>query len=413
MSGRGTLRAMSLDKRHLVAAIALFGIFLLVGGTFFVFSDRLQSQSAVAVTGQLQVCARGGDLIACARQPIQKLLETKSGTEVMQTLSDTVSPTQCHAVGHIVGQELYRRYKNVEPALAQCSYACFSACIHGAIGQAFVQEAGMNDDSVDPEHLSIEEIRSVGKKLCTAWSACHGVGHALFLQSSQIDPSISVCRDIADGRLRSSCFAGVYMEYQQEITSTSAWQSSSTPAVLSLKDLSSLCKKSSPEESSACFAYFTPIAIDAFINAGEATSTVPAYPLVRKLCESYSDKSSRYFCVFGYGAYRYQSVLTDSAVAVRICERFSRESDQSACVSGMVSRAGQYNKLDKVLAYCGAIPTERVGAQCYTDAFSLYMTNGGTIDDAKKACPPEKSLCYQQAENYAETPDRFRNPQFE
>ena len=153
---------MMLGRQYIVAGICVAVGLLLVGISFFVVK-HVQAQGVIIAAEQLRQCAQEGNGISCAREPIRKLLRSKSGEDIMQMLSVDLPPTQCHSFGHIVGQELYHQYVNIETALAECSQACFLACVHGAIGQAFVEEAGV-DDSVDPEHLGVEEIKTIGKK---------------------------------------------------------------------------------------------------------------------------------------------------------------------------------------------------------------------------------------------------------
>ena len=360
-------------KRQTLFISASLIVFGLLAGGYFVFTRAQMDSDApnpASVLKQLQKCGKEDDMIDCSRHPVQEFLQLKSAGEVMRVLSDTLSPVQCHRIGHLVGQEVYRKYKNVEMALGECSYTCFSACVHGAIGEAFVEEAGVNA-AVDLEHLNPEEIRSLGKRLCASRDSCHGVGHALFQQYSDINPSLEICRNIATGTARKSCFAGVFMEYEQELISVSMWESPPNLIYLSQESLVSFCSRSSDDEADACFGYFTPIVVDTLVRLGVATSTRDAYTQVPKICESYASEKTRQYCIFGYGASSYQLIFTALERAAHICQDFSRDSDEWSCVSGMVSRAAEYDNLDKVLSFCALFP-EDISTKCSESASAIH-----------------------------------------
>src|SRR5262249_29525738 len=124
-------------------------------------------------------------------------------------------PQDCHYIGHVLGQEVYWKHQDIEAALNECDRACDSACIHGAVGEAFAKALGLSspeeEKTFDLEHLSKADIETVGQKLCTTTEACHGVGHIIFQTMGTIPSAMAECEKISPKSR--SCFAGVGMEY--------------------------------------------------------------------------------------------------------------------------------------------------------------------------------------------------------
>jgi hypothetical protein len=376
-----------------VALLVLMGCILVLKSSVFSRHSDLESEIHAIVA-----CTKQSDSISCARPLLRDLVGSESGAQVMQVLSDNLTSGECHTMGHVVGQEVYAKYHSVEPALAECSNACFSACVHGVVGEAFVEEAGL-PKNVDPEHLSRQEILAVGSKLCTSQSACHGVGHALFLATAAIAPSLSDCSQITSGASAEFCFSGVFMEYGDELSSQSAWKDSPAVAYPPASALASFCDQSSPDERLACFEYFPSVAFETLLHTGSATSTSDARRQLKRICESFPDTQARGACILGYGMYFSGLVLTDQTTALKVCEGFSALADKNACVLGMVYRADQYNKTDTVLSYCAAV-SSALRLSCYTDVFAVLFQSDGSVSEARKLCPAGDALCPQGADRY-------------
>src|SRR5262245_8939044 len=135
----------------LIIFAALFSSFVGVCVYFAYFSEEAKTQASL---DHLSVCVLNpDDVLSCGREEVQKLLANHKSNEVMSLLSKNVTSGQCHTLGHIVGQETYKKTHNVEAAIAECGYGCTSSCMHGIIGQALIEEVGIDDEGVDPRHL--------------------------------------------------------------------------------------------------------------------------------------------------------------------------------------------------------------------------------------------------------------------
>jgi hypothetical protein len=144
-----------LTKRQLtfttVACAVVLGIFFL--GRFATIP------SSEALVDDLKICI-GNDraVVSCAPPIITELMQDHSAAETMQILAGSLSTRECHVIGHTVGQVAYQKSHSVEKALGECDATCGAACIHGAIGQAFMEASGIVAEDVDFKHLSTADI---------------------------------------------------------------------------------------------------------------------------------------------------------------------------------------------------------------------------------------------------------------
>ncbi len=357
-------------------------------------------------------CAEEKDAIICAREPVQQLLLAHKASDIIAALSKTsVRTNQCHYLSHVVGQETYHKYRDVEVALGECDRACGSACIHGAIGAAFTEEIGLDESKVDPEHLSPDEILSAGEKLCLTVNTCHGVGHALFMSYQKFGPALSACRSLSTGARLTGCYGGVFMEYFGELSSQSMWGEDSSPAFPNIEDLPTFCQFPSLEERRACYWHFTAIAIVAYESAGISEPKENSIARVQKICESLP-RLDREACIFGIGTNSYSAVFTDRELALRTCDRFTTALDKASCVLGVVAIVSTHKRADKLLSYCDGMAEQDIRAHCFRSAFIYLYKVNEPIEDTKKLCPQMDDVCVSSSAYYRDDPWDLLNKMF-
>lgn len=344
----------------------------------------------------MQKCLTQSDFIPCIRPIVKSFTISPDLKEFISLLSEQVPALQCHNVLHIVGHELYELHGNVEAALQQCSRICQSACAHGVLGSAFSKEIGMDDVGFDVAHLNSEAVRSLGRRLCSSGSTCHGVGHALFQLYQEFEPALSTCRDIApDGINTFRCYRGVYMEYADVISERSAWEETKV-ARLSVSALDSLCTQGSISQREACFLYYPRIVIYTLKNEGRTTQEALAY--IRARCESL-DSTNRYACISGSGAFSSDVVYYDPNKARAICMSYTDKEDTKACVDGMVSVASEFlEHTKKVIDFCTTLDDQTLQKMCYQIRFALAK-EANTLDDVERFC--SNALCKETAAEVA------------
>lgn len=390
---------MKISRRGLVIALLVVIAASLSGYTAqFLISNRV-SPFERALAG-IALCAQQKEAVACSRVFVRKVLDMKSGLDVVDAVAATVSPLQCHYVVHVVGQELFAREQSVEGAISQCNRICDSACVHGAIGAAFSDALSVSSSTagsdLDLDHLTEEEMRKIGRELCTSADNCHGVGHAVFQTVAELGRSMSTCAGIVQEPMSSFCYTGAAMEYADILSSRNMTPvpGVSTP---SLDELDTFCDQPLLTQRRACFRYFPRVVIETLTKEG--LTKAQAYKRVPEICESYTDDQNRIGCYIGIGAYNTYLILTDKPAAVRACSEFSNEQDQAACFLGEITVAVE-DRQNLLIPYCGILPTERLRGACYQQVFFFINRTGGSMENADKLCPAGSNVCLEGLKNY-------------
>lgn len=378
-------------------------------GTFANYVAR----SADSFSGRIEKiveCVEAPSPVVCARPFIQELVRAGDSAVIIDELvAKGVPPASCHFLAHLVGQEIYRLTQSSEIAISKCSRACGAGCVHGAIGEAFVEEAGLDEEVFDPAHLSEKDLIGVGKRLCKSSTACHGVGHALLQRSSVsiagIEEVLPVCRNIASGQQVFDCYSGIYMEYSDTLSSRSAWEDE-TALDVSQDSLPRLCDRALPAESRACFLYFPTIMHEVLTTGGLSESREVTRDRVESVCLNLEDPNNRTACFYGLGASYFQSVIAGELDPVLDrCARLEESSASVTCMLGAAFMTLEYKENRQAVAYCAAIPSADTRLLCYRSVFSRIQLTGGDLSEARAFCPDHDEKCFESVSEYA-TPSR-------
>src|SRR5262249_38891516 len=142
------------------------------------------------------------------------LLEGRTPEELMLEASTSTVPAKfgsCHSVGHIIGDETYKKYRDVEGSMVRCGSTCSNACIHGVMGAAVTDILGTQYDE-DIAHADLGEIKSIGGKYCYQTSLCHGIGHILYIATDDFTSALEGCDSVSEHQSREVCHQGVFMQ---------------------------------------------------------------------------------------------------------------------------------------------------------------------------------------------------------
>ena len=382
----------------------------------------------------IEVCAKGSDPVDCAAPFIQDMLRTNSPAQIFNALSANFSPTQCHYFGHLVGEDLYKSDKSVEKAMAYCVPTCADACIHGVIGEAFLEQAGISDFSMDMSTstdmsssmsmglnlLSNAQLLQIGTRLCTTGDTCHGVGHALYLAYHSMPQATQMCHEIG-GPYVEDCLRGNFMEYADELGSVSAWDNPSTGTTTAMSGMqmsssddpsptptdeetfpeitssSPFCSFASLEDTAACFYYFPQMVQETLAAQGAQSSRSVVNADVQQVCASLSDTYDRRACDYGLGASFFQSVTGNSQSSTKGCDLFSGADDRTACVLGLVSMVMEYSGTQTAFGICGA-ETGTAQSLCYESVFLGLSESGQSVIKASALCPAD--MCMAASKDY-------------
>ncbi len=377
------------DVRGILLGSVIVGVFFGVS----VIKEWPSSQFDSSLA-RISACIKEKNVTMCARTEVKKLLGLKSGAEVMDAISQRLAPMNCHYVGHVVGQQLYVKLQDVENAISQCNRACDSACIHGVIGAVFAEALGFSglEDyaDIDVKHLNPDDIRTVGRRLCSTLGTCHGVGHALFQTYQEIEPAFALCREIA-GSMLNQCYNGVTMEYA-DILSSRGMGTLSGIEYPDPESLDSFCDFPSIIESHACFRYFPRVVTVTLRRQG--FSEKESIERVRNICESYKSVDMRIACFSGMGSTGSYLLLTDMPAAVKFCEELGNPQAEASCILGRISVATE-DRAEKIAAYCAAIHDVSMKAICYQGLFFNLNRINLSNQEQEALCKNDNELCEQ------------------
>ena len=388
----------------IIALSVIVGLILVAAAAYVIKAKPTSEDILQASLSGIAECMGKKDAIECSRPFVKKLVDEKNGSEIMDALAAKLPPLRCHYVGHIVGQELYVKYQNIETAMASCSRACDVACIHGAAGEAFAEQLGLgtpeDDQQLDLEHLGLDELRTVGRALCTSTQACHGVGHALFQTTNNLGKAMSVCKDVGSSTTTVSCYNGVSMEYA-DVLSTRSVRPVSGVIYPDAESFNVLCDLPDSLQRRACFRYFPRIVIESLTSHG--LSRADASDRVREFCASQTVSGDRSACFYAIGRNSSYLLTTDQQEALRVCGTLPHPRDEAACYFGEVDVATE-DRPQELMRYCQALRTPSLQGACYQEVFNHLAFMNVLDDTSVQLCGGGATRCAQEFENYARDP---------
>jgi hypothetical protein len=384
------LRGFLLGCGVVVASLALYG-----GAQLWpIVADS-------AAMYRVRMCLTEPGATTCARPSVRRILQEKTGEELMTKFSRTLSPLSCHYIGHVVGQEMFRISADIESAVAACGRECDSACVHGAIGAAYAEALGLDgfgEYDIDLAHLDVSQLRTTGMKLCSTAGTCHGVGHSLFQIYQDFEPAFELCRDVA-GPWLNMCYNGVTMEYADALTARSM---GILPHIetFDISTLDTLCDFPTLAEVRACFRYFPRIAVTVLEKSGfdEAHSL----DRVADICDTQQSDSKRIVCYGGLGSYHSYSIRGDIPGAVQTCEGLGDRQAAAGCMIGMLAVATE-DRMRSLAAFCASTSAQYQDV-CYHALFFFLERVNVPEDRQRSLCMDTADACLSGFEKRTSDP---------
>lgn len=336
---------------------------------------------------------------ACAEKKIRALFGAYSAANIMDAMQASFSVSSCHVVGHVVGKELLLKTGSVETAIAECSSACTSACIHGIVGAAFAGVPDVRASLEELQHPNLDIIRSEGLKLCFQRETCHAIGHILFQLFEALDPALAECKRLSQGKEPWSCYRGVFMENNMAQSALTI-HGKQYPNYRDPTDLLSPCMTVGIEYRHACFHFLALNQQRTFVEKG---ITDPSARHMRiEACKKVEPQSLKDACFEGVGfsLYFLEKVSLDGARAA--CEGLERVSERAACAFGFSYHLASFSRTKDVKEFCGRLQDERVTIACYQAAFDSSR-NIGSLDPAT-FCNGAEATCKTVLEAYLTDP---------
>lgn len=333
---------------------------------------------------------------------IQKFTAATSSLEIVQH--------NCHAIGHIIGDETYKEAASLEHALSLCSYTCGASCTHGVLGAGVLAEMGTTYEDIDIAHTDISTIKKIGAQYCDrSIPLCHGVGHILYILKSDEPIAFDICARISVGFAREACYQGIFMERAGENQSLNPFPATTTYAIRE-NDYTFPCLSIAPTYRHACFQFLSQYQDILFKKNGVVTVGMKLAKAI-EVCETL-DKRDRSSCFEGIGINAGQFVLnrSDAKEIWSLCDRMPTAVDRNSCTLGIIPR--DFFLGGHGLSYCESIIDTERKTICYTAAFR-WMENILTDEKIGEECDKSGTrTCMKYLEEYRQIRSTLPNYQF-
>ena len=369
-----------MSKKNLVAALLCILIGIIVG--IGVRAREYAKPQLSLLSTCLATTTDPTFASTCLNKTVPLLLTTYSVSELedytVASTTDQQILTNCHPIGHIIGEQTYKKYGSIEEALAQCSSVCRSACTHGVIGAAVLSQMGIEYSDNDIAHADTAELTQLGVTYCAQGdSICHAIGHVAYIASQNDQKAISICNASAQIPWnREACFQGIFMERAGTFLNALYPDHAPTPPTVP-GNYTYPCGTLPIAAQHACFLFLNVYQTPLFDADG---FTTPTQRLQRatEACEALAAGPARADCFEGVGlSSRYFGYPSFTSSDLQpLCDRLATADDRSACTLGVLQRFFYGKK--GLLAYCAGIGEADRKSLCYDAAFEWNQWSADT-----------------------------------
>ncbi len=333
-----------------IGACVIFASLIVTSGQRQQFFDTDKAEMA-----KLNKCFQSGVTSApepvCLHEAIRGLISGHSAKEILDYASASSSAEEivsnCHDIGHVLGEELVNKTGTLEYALEECSRNCNNGCIHGAIGAEIERITGPNADDI--AHANVARIIDIGPPYCQKSAVlCHGIGHELFMSSHSYQVSLSGCTDVATPAARENCYQGVFMEgFGSELSLHFTAPSIPTNEIEYL----SFCLSFPLTYQHACFRYLPGLYAESASARGESIAS--ARFALLKGCATLSGVNRRNcFEGAGYDGGNTQGDFNNYSDVEKNCASLPEMTDLNTCTLGLIEKFVNYNNIDAAHSFC-------------------------------------------------------------
>ena len=279
------------------------------------------------------------------RKAIRWLVNTRPFGET-KTFLLAVYPSEepiSHGVGHLLGEEVYRHYKN--RAFSLCDPLFNYGCYHGVVDMA-IRMAGPD------ERLVFELKKSCDEYLTDAGPCIHPLGHASAIVSSyDVVKAFALCDQMyTDSKVAFSCWNGAMMEYINR-SAPNAPQVDYGHA----DDPYFPCNTFPKKYESSCVSMHT-----SYLK----TIWNEDFGRVIRYCQTYASLDTRTHCVDAIGSIIGQKFFNDPTQAITSCKSAGR--DIAWCLNGVNVPYLAAHKLQDARIVCAALSERLDREACET-----------------------------------------------
>lgn len=252
----------------------------------------------------------------------------------------------CHHEAHDLGVAILAQTQDVVKAMETCDIRCTNGCMHGVLGQVFVQapKAKVSSDgtapALSPDSLCTEVTVTKRHK---PGNCAHAIGHALMkLHAAKPERALTDCEKFTDQSMEYYCATGVYMGYEEQgddgvanhtkrihkhETAEDEEQGDDGVAHRTTAQFPCTADTKFP---AACYRYFL----------RHITEDKPSDEQLLAHCLSLPDRR-RMGCFHGLGRHFQGTVAKTPDALHRVCEKGS-DADRALCIEGAIEKLSDY-----------------------------------------------------------------------
>ena len=339
-------------RKNKLKKLLLFAIIIFLLFDFVLIAKKVKPRSFVNVqknpnsyiSERVKSCNTKDSYTTCLKEASNDFLENFKLKEILDVFEKNERQPEffslCHTALHFLGQGVYRKEKNVQEGLSQCSSVCFLACQHGVLeGYLKERNLSLDDDEVLKKKVLVLCQRDA-KKVKSSYNEClHGLGHALmFFTEDELPRSLKICDGLSGRDEQQWCYSGAFME-----NSTSSTNKDHPTKYLKKDDPIYPCNVLDSKYLDMCYAlqgfYF------AKISNFEIEKTIT-------LCGQVP-KSYQASCFRSIGQERV-GFTQDLAIMKDGCDQIEEGDNREACLQGVIVALAERYKGDykRIIEFC-------------------------------------------------------------
>lgn len=204
-----------------ISYLLIFVVFLSIFLNMFSSKENvygISDKTTESIIGSMSVCLEGGKQDECYKNSAKDFVDKFSIREIMYVFREKEKTEEfferCHLTSHFIGQEAYKKYKDVKKIFSEGTSACLGGIYHGAIEGYFMEN--------NAYELGTAFIKSEINKICGTrndytenqkFVECnHGLGHAtMYLTENDLPKALDLCDATNTTEERELCYSGALM----------------------------------------------------------------------------------------------------------------------------------------------------------------------------------------------------------
>jgi hypothetical protein len=278
------------------------------------------------------------------RKTLVRIIQVQPFSSVNRTLHRIypVEGPDTHSVGHILGEEAYKKY--AEQAFGLCDTIFNYGCYHGVVDMA-IRVHGPDESLIKKLYESCE------RTMVDSGPCIHPLGHAAtIIAQYNILRAFDICDEVyPDSKVAFSCWQGAMMEYINRASLAAPNEPYGDP-----NDLYYPCSTFHQKYMAACVSSHV-----SYVSLALAKD----YKKILDYCHSYQDFEVQSRCIDAVGTLMGQEYFSKPELIIDICSYAGMY--QETCTLGAVVPFAVAKKRESVILLCDTLKEGEVKNACY------------------------------------------------